>query len=806
MWCYQKPGFEAHLVAELQRQQQHRQFCDTLLRAEGVSVPVHSCVLSAISPQLSTALSSSPAPQAGREHLVEFGTVGARTLLHVVNLLYSGEMAGEGENEKQQAVSAAAKLGILGLVEVTRRDRRGGVGTEVGVQTDPVELSEKEVTCWRQEVGVGNAVLWKEMLSSDEKDAITETEEMQASSAHSCQSMPAYETIEVAQFESLVQADNQVVQLNVPTPLICLLDEAQNLPTSSVASLADSQSDMFSNPQAESRVLDGVRAEDKQFEQFLDDIPGFISHFLDMDSKEANTGRAKSKPRGRGRARPRGGACDGARRRGRRGRGGLTQTVDVQEVRVSRQHKSLLQRCGRTTSMRTGQGGGTIGRNLHLRTRPWSPQGRRRRPKLLDFCLSGKSHSWMGGGDNVKRERRKKTPHDTQVSHTAPPPVDSPGHFDHLFEEVMREMEVMETPPSQLPPTAQMCSCTITPCGADAGYHASSCAHVSTEVVSTGQANSETVILGPQAEFNLTAMLEDLLESLEQDGNNCVNRETQEEQDGSCFPQRTQQKTTSSRSRSNRRRAASLNNTKRARKPTRKKWRPLQVKKCIRESVRDTMADDKKIDDCRGDRKLQLLPVVKLNRHDALHPVSFQALKNPAQSKTNSPSVHQLVSVIRKGYPIRTICKPTQITPLPEQEPPHLGQPDCKRGRPNRKLPREGEVDALEEVQVRWENIATQEQAARKATKRIAQPEEDTRYIAGEAKRERLEPNVPLPDNSSEVSLETGSEEDIDVIGPLVSIPDPVTITWSLSSEGEEQEEDDEEIDVVGGAYVTSPP
>lgn len=37
MWCYQKPGFEALLLAELQRQQQCSQFCDTLLKAGGIN-------------------------------------------------------------------------------------------------------------------------------------------------------------------------------------------------------------------------------------------------------------------------------------------------------------------------------------------------------------------------------------------------------------------------------------------------------------------------------------------------------------------------------------------------------------------------------------------------------------------------------------------------------------------------------------------------------------------------------------------------------------------------------------------------
>jgi len=37
MWCYQKPGFEALLLTELQRQQQCSQFCDTLLKAGGIN-------------------------------------------------------------------------------------------------------------------------------------------------------------------------------------------------------------------------------------------------------------------------------------------------------------------------------------------------------------------------------------------------------------------------------------------------------------------------------------------------------------------------------------------------------------------------------------------------------------------------------------------------------------------------------------------------------------------------------------------------------------------------------------------------
>ncbi|XP_019739450.1 uncharacterized protein LOC109524211 [Hippocampus comes] len=631
MWCYQKPGFEALLVAALQRQQQHRQFCDTLLQAEGVSVPAHSCVLSAISPQLSTALSSSPVPPAGREHLLKFGTVGARALLHVVRLLYSGEMAGEGESEKHEAVSAAAKLGILGLVEVTRKQGQGRTGKEVGVQTDPVELSEKEFICWRGEVRAGSAIIWNETLSSGKKDAMAETEAMQASSTSSCKSVPAYETIDMAQLKSLGQADNHAVLPNVPAPLIYLLDEARNLQTSLEAEHSDTPRvvDSQSNPQADARALEGKRAE---LERFHDDIPGFINHFFNPNSEEAlHTGRTKKKPPGR--AKRRGGGERPARtpqaRRGGRRRGGWTQTVDVQEVGVSGQHKSLLQRCGMATSMRTGQGGGTAGRKLHLKTRHalgllCSPQRRRRRPRVWDFGPSEQSHNWMRAEDNVKRHRRNETLQDTQ---------------------------------------------------------------------------------------------------------------------------------------------------------------------------------------------------------------------SPPRPKTKSSPKHQPASVIGKRYPLRSRYKDQ---PHLEKVWSQLDQPVGKRGRTKKttRLPCEVDGDALEVVEDRCKNNATVEEAATRAAKRRAQPEEKMRDFSSEAKRKRLEPIVLLPvklsveptalantgDNvckeetrvaeqnkdldtmNAEVSLGTGSEEDIDVMGALGSIPDPVSITWSLSSESEEKEEADEEIDVVGRADLTSSP
>ncbi|KAG5849629.1 hypothetical protein ANANG_G00112960 [Anguilla anguilla] len=65
MWRWKRPGFEQTLLGELQRQQRRSLFCDTLLQAEGISVPAHSCVLAALSPALAQVLCSGPAPPLG---------------------------------------------------------------------------------------------------------------------------------------------------------------------------------------------------------------------------------------------------------------------------------------------------------------------------------------------------------------------------------------------------------------------------------------------------------------------------------------------------------------------------------------------------------------------------------------------------------------------------------------------------------------------------------------------------------------------------------------------------------------------
>lgn len=95
-------------MKELQKQQSRAEFCDIVLQSGGVSVPVHSCVLSAFSPFLCGALSAMPSPQNGQKRLLEVQSMESCTLLSLVSLLYTGQL----HEDKEDVLSAAYKLGI----------------------------------------------------------------------------------------------------------------------------------------------------------------------------------------------------------------------------------------------------------------------------------------------------------------------------------------------------------------------------------------------------------------------------------------------------------------------------------------------------------------------------------------------------------------------------------------------------------------------------------------------------------------------------------------------------------------------
>ncbi|CAG04766.1 unnamed protein product [Tetraodon nigroviridis] len=366
MWRYQKPGFQALLLAELQRQQQCRHFCDTMLKTEDISVPAHSCVLSAISPHIASALSSTPSPPPGQSRLLEFQALGACTLLRVVRLMYSGEMAGEGEKEKQEAVSAAAQLGIHGLVEVT-------------TPNEPT-FETIDMTC----------------LQNLRQTVITDSSVI----ASQIPVIPL----------SLLSCENQVPQAS-------LASLQESAVSSVVLDLPPSFSTLFSretasivHPQSRrssSQAGAGSEWDDSSFEQFKGNISAYISEFLNPEKQERRSRRGR--PRGRRQAATRRGQRTArrgqrtARRAAGSARGGFTETVDVQEVGLSAAQQLFLQRWS-TRSSRTGQGGGAAGRKLCLKTREKVHKRRRRGPEKRSLGSLNKDDPPLNEGGRAGAE------------------------------------------------------------------------------------------------------------------------------------------------------------------------------------------------------------------------------------------------------------------------------------------------------------------------------------------------------------------------------------------------------------------
>lgn len=400
-------------------------------------MPAHSCVLSAISPDISSALSSTPAPRAGQRHLLEFHSLRASTLLHLVRLLYSGEMAGETEREKQEAISAAAKLGICGLVEVevTKGDcnnrNREGVHhyTEVGVQTEAEENEERH---------------------ERSKDAQTLTEELTAYPAPLDASL---EITDMASFQGLGEMDShfilpQIVPLIYPpvenqTPHPSTASPASiqdcadagssvvTLPNTSVPYTSlphfsgqmtqcavDPQGQWTSPQGAEKELAADEDWEDERIVQFQGDIPGFISCFLNPDQEESyHRGRAGRKKTAKK-------ASTGEKRAGRpqkrtrgRVRGGSAHMV--QEVKLGKKQKMFLHRWGRTAHV-TGQGGGAVGRRLDVKSREIlkteKSRQRRGRGKAWEFSQSADKQLYSEGrGGSSQRGRKRSTQQLNQV-------------------------------------------------------------------------------------------------------------------------------------------------------------------------------------------------------------------------------------------------------------------------------------------------------------------------------------------------------------------------------------------------------
>ncbi|KAK1804326.1 hypothetical protein P4O66_020342 [Electrophorus voltai] len=130
--------FETLLLKQLQRQQTRAEFCDAVLQTQGVSVPVHSCVLSAFSPWLCGALTTMPPPLAGQRRLIKLQAVEACTLLSLVSLLYSGQL----HDDREEVLSAAESLGIK-LPQQQPDGRYAGKGTSMEWM-DAVQVQDQQ--------------------------------------------------------------------------------------------------------------------------------------------------------------------------------------------------------------------------------------------------------------------------------------------------------------------------------------------------------------------------------------------------------------------------------------------------------------------------------------------------------------------------------------------------------------------------------------------------------------------------------------------------------------------------------------
>lgn len=357
--------------------------------------------------------------------------------------MYSGEMAGEGEKEKQEAVSAAAKLGIHGLVEVTTKHGENSQWVEVGVQTEPLLEKEKRDGKWVRYVRNGSTIMWKERLSGDIKDMWTQTEQLQV---NTIAPESTFQTIDVTCLQNLRHTDSSVIPSQIPfipisllyppnenqlpqpsfAPMGSLQESSVAGPSSAVLDPPPSLSSLFSretasivHPQSRrtsSQVAAGNEWDDSSFEQFKGNISGYINDFLKPKKQEKQSHRVQPKGR-RQRSGARGTQRAGTGERIPRraparaagsGRGGFTETVDVQEVGLSTVQKLFLQRWS-TTSSRTGQGGGAAGRKLCLKTREQLPKRRSRGPEKIRKVSLIKDNAPLNEGGRGGAEGCNKT-------------------------------------------------------------------------------------------------------------------------------------------------------------------------------------------------------------------------------------------------------------------------------------------------------------------------------------------------------------------------------------------------------------
>ncbi|KAF4090684.1 hypothetical protein AMELA_G00053910 [Ameiurus melas] len=151
MWRYKQPDFALRLLCELQKQQQCSLHCDALLQTEGVSIPAHSCVLSALSPVFYRAFANGPSLPVGQSRLVQLEAVGAHALMKLVGFIYSGEMGGESLDEQQEVIDIAYRLGFSNFMEAKQKQvnwhqNKSASWREIGLQTEETGGRRKDAS------------------------------------------------------------------------------------------------------------------------------------------------------------------------------------------------------------------------------------------------------------------------------------------------------------------------------------------------------------------------------------------------------------------------------------------------------------------------------------------------------------------------------------------------------------------------------------------------------------------------------------------------------------------------------------
>ncbi|KAJ4946636.1 hypothetical protein JOQ06_024299 [Pogonophryne albipinna] len=848
MWCYQKPGFEALLLAELQRQQQCSQFCDTLLKTEGVSVPAHSCVLSALSPHFSSTLSSAPQPPAGQSRLLEFRALSACTLLHMVRLLYCGEMAGEGEKEKREAISAAAKLGIHGLVEVTKRQLERGSVKGDGGHTEAGSLGQTTSHFVPPQIPyIPISLVYPPNENPTQQPSYALMDSMQESTS-------------AAGFMSILAPQHTFV------PQTLLPFSSQGPPCA-----AGLQS-WWAAPQEAAGEAAANEWEDQNLEQFDGNITGYIQHFLNPD-KEEGVGRGRARRRrgaGEGGAR-RGGAGERRARRpragtGGRGRGGLTQMVDVQEVGVSRLQKLFLQRVWGGTP-RTGQGGGAAGRKLFLKPRELLKSTKKRGPGKVWGVGDVLPYKGERGGQTQhgrKRTTQEVNPNGLPVGRPRrgrpprlPPHEEQPEHIERLLEEVMDDLDIFKNngAPQPPPPTR---SSDVASCGNTVTQNKSG-SNGSPRVVvvargggSPSVANPGTPILQQQGEGELNETLDTLLQSFEHYMDSCSACE--EAETGAQSRTEACQLHTATEKRVRVRKPVSSSETKTTKildqrdvkllhTPGLKLERsgrlsdkvmersckevkdsapflvePLQTKRPSSAGPgRDSLSNESSslpvepqpMEPCVMDEQLQRNPETREEELTVQHQEEVEEETRRGEKRHTEPEETGEESSVPKRVCFEQTAQPTSETCALSSK-----SADCVSG----PAPRERrDIVSVETVPIAGECLPRQDETKRgeiniretdcemesSGDEMIAvdgEPEDSDTSSLSHCVDAKLSLSPTSP-SATEFSLtSTGSweeDEDVDVIGGSSPAPDPVLFSWTECSEVEE-EEGDEDIDVVG--------